>query len=333
MPGPAHARLRRLATPSVSLRADLVLWLGVLRWWRGASLPSTVLFVLVGLAAVAVFTLTGPAAVRTRGPWVRRWVVQGLLVTEGVVGAGFPHSPYTVQSLVVLELCLVAVALTSLPTLRRQALILRGEGRPPVAAYVAAFAANLPPEFQRIAAAEIVVLETAVRYVLRRPAGVRAGDVVLPYGRSARTLMFALSPAVLVELLVMDYLLRATPLRWPVLVLGLLSLPYLLGFVATSRVYPHLLRTDQLVLRSSSHFSVEIPLAILAGWSTGFRLDSGHRRVTEGRLCLPSSGQTDCRLLLREPLHTALGACTVIDVALDPAALITVREELISRAS
>lgn len=331
MPGASGARLRRLATPAVSLRADLVLWLGVLRWFRGAPVSSTLLFVAVGLATVAVFTLTGPAAERTRGPWVRRWVVQGLIVAEAVVLAGFPHTPYTVQSLVVLELCLVAVALTSLPSLRRQALLLRGEGKTSASAYVAAFAANLPPEFRRLAIAEIVVLETAVRYVLRRPAGVRAGDVVLPYGRSARTLMFAFSPAALAELAVTDYFLRATPLRWPVLVLGVLSLPYLLGFVATSRVYPHLLRSDRLVLRSGTGFSVEVPLTLVSGWSCGFRLDGGRLRVSEGCLCLPSSGQTDVRLLLREPLETALGACTVIEVALDPEAAIQLREELIAR--
>ncbi len=331
MPGMTYGRLRRLATPAVSLRADLVLWLAVLRWVRGASVSSTLLLVAVGLATVAAFTLTGPTAERTRGPWVRRWVVQGLVVAEAVVLAGFPHSPYTAQSLVVLELCLVAVALTSLPSLRRRALVLRGEGKPAVSAYVAAGAANLPPEVARLAIAEIAVLETAVRYVLRRPVGVHSGDVVLPYGRSARTLLFAFSPAALVELVVTDYFLRSTPLRWPLLVLGLLSLPYLLGFVATSWVHPHLLRTDRLIVRSGAAFSVEIPLALLSGWSTGFRIDGGRLRVTEGCLSLPSSGQTDVRLFLSEPLPTPLGEVSVIEIAMDAGAVIQLREELISR--
>ncbi|MEO6205368.1 MAG: hypothetical protein ABIO67_08305, partial [Mycobacteriales bacterium] len=219
MPGMTYGRLRRLATPAVSLRADLVLWLAVLRWVRGASVSSTLLFAAIGLAAVAVFALTRPAKESRPGPRWRRWIIQGLLVAEAVFIAGFPHSPHVGMSLVGLEVCLLAMAFTSLPSLRRRAMVLRAEGQSPFAAYLAASATNLPPEVQRVATAEIAVLETTVRYVLRRPAGVHVDDVVLPYGRSARTLLFAFSPAVLVELAVTDYFLRATPLRWPLLVL------------------------------------------------------------------------------------------------------------------
>ena len=327
----ASSRLRRLATPAISLRADLILWLGVLRYFRGGSLLSCVLFVVVGLTLLTLVTVTGaPAGQRSPGPRVGRWVIQGLLVAEAVLLTGFPHSPFTLQIFVLLELALLAVALSYAPRLRREARTLQRQGLTTMGAYAAAFGAYLPPELRRLAVAEFTILETAGRFLLRKPAA-QPDDVLLPYGRSSRILLYVLLPTSLVELAVVDYLLRHTPLRWPVLLLGVLSVPYLLGVVAVSRVYPHLLRADRLVLRSGADFSTEIPLTLIAMWSAGFRLDSGRRRVTEGRLSLPSDGQTDFRLELRGSLVTALGDCVSVDIALDPEAVIRLREELISR--
>lgn len=167
------------------------------------------------------------------------------------------------------------------------------------------------------ARAELRVLTAGAR--LLRPVPRAERDAVrLSYGSAERLFVWVLVPCGLIELVVMDYLLRNTPLRVPVLVLGLLTFPYALGLLARTKAYPHLLYDDRLVLRSGADFSLEVPLSNVqhVRRRTAVNVPEGPA-LDEGLLVLSRGGQTDLRLALQPPVVSALGPVDRIDVALD----------------
>ena len=166
--------------------------------------------------------------------------------------------------------------------------------------------------------AELRVLVAGARWLLPAPAAER-GAARLHYGSGERLFLWVLLPCGLVELVVVDYLLRHTPLRVPLLVLGVLTFPYLLGLLGLTRAYPHLLHADRLVLRSGPGFILVVPLDVItrARRRTAVNQAGGVRLDDAGALVLARSGQTDLRLELLAAVPSPLGPVTRVDLALD----------------
>lgn len=220
--------------------------------------------------------------------------------------------------LVGVELAAAVIALTALPSVLRVVRAERSRGQTFSAALLAAAEELLPPGLVSVARFELGLWRSAYRWITPVPRAER-GAVRLSYGASERLMLWVLLPCGLVELTVMDYLLRNTPLRWPLFVLGVLTVPYLLGAIARTKAQPHLLFDDRLLLRSGPDFAVEVPLAWIERASRRPQLNQGRGalRSDDGALRLAYGQQTDVRIQLDRPLLTALGPVTCIDVAVD----------------
>lgn len=281
------------------------------------------LYLAVGLTAVgvtAVLRARRPARPpASRAQRLRRGIVVVIGLVESValaVGAVEPEDIWLL--LLGVEVAAALVALTALPAIVRAVRAHRNAGASYDVALLAAAEELLPPALLTVARTELKLFKAAWRLVTPAPGGERDA-ARLSYGSSERLLLWVLLPCSLIELTVMDYLLRNTPLRVPLLILGLLSLPYVLGLVGLSKAYPHLLYADRLHVRSGPDFTLDVPLALVrrASRRTSIEQGNGIRWEEPGSLRIVRAGQTDLRLELSVPLASDRGPVTCLDVALD----------------
>ena len=108
---------------------------------------------------------------------------------------------------------------------------------------------------------EISLYRALGRWLLRRPEG-RPGARPIGYSRLVAPMLWLWIFGSAVEVVVLDVVLARwwTPLRVPVLVLGVWGLVWMLGMLAAYRVRPHLLGDDVLEVRDGIHARVPVPL-------------------------------------------------------------------------
>ncbi|HSU02629.1 MAG TPA: hypothetical protein VLK03_08785 [Nocardioides sp.] len=113
---------------------------------------------------------------------------------------------------------------------------------------------------------EITLYRALGRWVVRRPE-VPAGAVPIGYSRLVAPMLWLWIFGSAVEVVVLDVLLSRwwTPLRVPLLVLGVWGLVWMLGMLAAYRVRPHLLSEEVLTVRDGIHARVDVRLDAIAG--------------------------------------------------------------------
>lgn len=305
------------------MRVTLVLLLALLTYLVQRRPVRALAYLVVGLVAVAVEAALRrrrpPAAEPTTPQRARRAALAVIAIGESLAVALGVVQPRDIWRLAVgAELAAAVVALTALPAMLRAVRRQRAGGASWVAALLAAAEELLPPGLLAVARVELGIYRGAFRLAAPRPRAER-GALRLSYGASQRLLLYALLMVGLVELTVTDYLVRNTFLRVPLLLLGLLTFPYLLGLVGRTKAYPHLLYDDRLLVRSGPDFALEVPLVRIARASRRTRISqrNGAHLEHDGALRLASGGQTDLLLHLTEPLPTQLGHARCLEIALD----------------
>jgi len=173
---------------------------------------------------------------------------------------------------------------------------------------------------------EITLYRALGRWIVRRP-DVPAGTEPIGYSRLVAPMLWLWIFGSAVEVVVLDVLLSRwwTPLRVPLLVLGVWGLVWMLGMMAAYRVRPHLLGEDTLQVRDGIHARVDVPLErIAAVRSVEHELPGLLRSVhvegeEPGALLLVGVGsRTNLELVLTEPttLQTPRGPATVSRVGM-----------------
>ena len=318
----AHVARRTAPWTSVAARVVLVALLAALTYVVRDAPVRALIYLVAGLALVALAAALErrrPRRALSRGQQVRARILLGLgLLSACALALGVVPASDAWVLLVAGEVAAAVVALFALPSLLRAFRASRTAGASWDESLLAALAEVMPPTVRALATAELRVLVAGARLLLPVPR-LERGAVRLSYGSGERLLLWVLVPCGLIELVVMDYLLRHTPLRVPVLVLGLLTFPYVLGLLGLSKAYPHLLHGDRLVLRSGPGFALEVPLEQVRRAARRTALVEGPRvaRDQAGALTLAHGGQTDLRLELAAPVVSSLGPVTRVDLALD----------------
>jgi hypothetical protein len=173
---------------------------------------------------------------------------------------------------------------------------------------------------------EVTLYLALLRWVTRRP-DVPAGTTPIGYSRLVAPMLWLWIFGSATEVVVLDVLLSRwwTPLRIPLLVLGIWGLVWMLGMMSAYRTRPHLLGDDTLQVRDGIHARVDVRLDRIAsvrpvdhelpGLLTSVHVDGG----SDSAILLVGVGsRTNLELVLSGPttLETPHGPTTVTRVGL-----------------
>ena len=186
---------------------------------------------------------------------------------------------------------------------------------------------------RKAVAFEIGTWRSLWRWVRRRP-DVPAGADAFPYASAVTPVLWTFIVLSAVEIPLVDWLLPWRSLRIALLVVGVYGLLWMLGLLASMKVYPHSVGDDGLRVRSGFTVDVRVPweeiVAVRArrrsveGSRTVVVEESGERRAVS--VTVMSSTQVDVEL--RTPLVLPLARTSgrpVTELRLaadDPAALV-----------
>jgi hypothetical protein len=237
---------------------------------------------------------------------VARWLALAVpLVDVVLVLTGVLSLRTGIVVALVLEALLAVVLVVEAAAFRRAYRAARREGGSRRAGLVAGAEAVWPPVVLRLARAEAGVVR-ALWWAVRRRSAVGPGEVALPYAGRFRLVLGAVTALGVLETAVVHVLLPWETARWVLLAVSLYALVWVLGSGLSLVQHPHLLREDELVLRSGHLREVAVPLAGLVAVRRS--VASEHRRVLlrEGdRLVLSVMGDTDVELRFDPPVHVA----------------------------
>lgn len=189
---------------------------------------------------------------------------------------------------------------------------------------------------RRLLATEAAGYRSIARWVRRRP-DVPAGAEAVGYSQISAPMIWLFIVGSAVEVVVVHVLLHRWPwVQWPVLVLGVWGLVFMVGLLAGVRTHPHLLTAEELRVRSGPVLDLPVPYDAIASVSTAERsLESSARIVGTGAptevptdggsgtwLAVAVSGGTNVQVRLARPLtvpHPGLrgtGDLEVVEVGL-----------------
>lgn len=173
---------------------------------------------------------------------------------------------------------------------------------------------------------EVTLYLALGRWLARRP-DVPAGTTPIGYSRLVAPMLWLWIFGSATEVVVLDVLLSRwwTPLRIPLLVVGIWGLVWMLGMMSAYRTRPHLLGDDSLQVRDGIHARVDVRLDRIASVrSVDHELPGLLKSVhVEGEgdsaiLLIGVGSQTNLELVLTGPttLETPHGPTTVTRVGL-----------------
>lgn len=225
------------------------------------------------------------------------------------IGGGGINPNVAAAAVVSLELVLVLFVGSEFAVLRRSFKAARANGLDSLASLKMALEEVLPRPI-----ASVVLLDVATWYALwqrirgRRDVGVDA--VAIPYGSDLRPFVLVTVGLGVVELVVVHLLVPWPPARWALLVLGVISLLWIFGFLASLRVMPHTIDSRNLRLRFAGFTDIMIPTELIDKAQVR-NIAKGHKRtvaVADGVLTIEVAGGSNIAVSLREPFEVQLPA-------------------------
>jgi len=159
---------------------------------------------------------------------------------------------------------------------------------------------------------EIGIWRSLFLWVTRRVPGLGPGARAFPYARQVTPIIWAFIFVSLVELPVVHLLLPWDSVRLVVLVLSVWGLLWMVGLLASMKVYPHLIDDAGLRVRSGARVDIRIPWEAVASVSgrrrsvaTGENVHLEHGDDGATVASVPMMKQTRVDVVLRSP--TAIG--------------------------
>ena len=188
---------------------------------------------------------------------------------------------------------------------------------------------------------ELGMYLSLARWVARRPSHGEPGDRPVGYAQAVTPVLSLWIFGSAVEVPVAHVLVPWESARGVLLLLGIWGLAWMLGLLASLRVYPHLDGPHALRVRQGPRIDVRVPWDAVAQARLDRRDHPSAVRAlhpSEQRLDVAVSGETNVTLQLAQPtlLRTPKGEVEVTEVGLlvdDPRAFVTsVRARLAARA-
>ncbi len=283
------SKLASVALVAAGITTAILRWTGRDTWRTAFSIALALLAVRVAIIAWSV--------ARRELPW-SRLLLPGILLVEGIGLSGRP-GPWQLRlgTAIALELAFVAIAIREV---RRSA----ASDEPLDARLTRAFAALLPERIARLAAFEIVIVGSAVRFLFggwrratpagftyHRECGLRMLLPMLP--------LLAVGDVLLLELVILPH--AAMWLRVVCHVLAIYGLVWLVGFYASLRARPHTIVDGRLVLHRGLLRRLELPLTEIASVEPlpTFADDWKKRAYSRGAIRLDVAGPPVLELRLR----------------------------------
>lgn len=176
------------------------------------------------------------------------------------------------------------------------------------------------------------------RWVLRRRPGVGAGDHAFGYTRAVMPIMWTFIGVSAIEVPAVHLLLPWYTVRMVALAIGVYGLLWMVGLLASLRVYPHVVGDAGLRVRYGSRIDVTLPWEAVTSVTANTRtLPSGRGvQVQDGAISIVLLNQTHVDVTLRYPVVLAVAkgeAVTAVRIhADDPRALVARAREHLERA-
>lgn len=190
---------------------------------------------------------------------ISRWLPVATLavvaVDAALLAAGAISWPVALALIVAIELPLAVLSVAGYVRLFRSA---RAKGR------VGAFREVVDGDpLLRVAAAEMRIFASLGRWVSHKP-HVPDGAIAVGYARGALAVPAAFAVAAVVEMVVVHVLVPWPAARVVLALLSLYGLLFVLGWMGSQVVRPHLIYPDRMVVRSGNLAVAEIPRAHIA---------------------------------------------------------------------
>lgn len=178
-----------------------------------------------------------------------------------------------------------------------------------------------------------------VRWIRRRPEHGPAGTLVAPYVEIVRMTIMIWIGASAVEMVIVHLVIPWAWVRWPLLIVSLWGLIWMLGYLAGLIVYPHLVEPTRLRVRCGHTIDVTVPIEMIENVRTHTESRPTSRTVQlvddDQRLVIAMSSQANVHVTLAGPLTADLpaGRYTFSRLSFwadDPAAVVRHLRELVA---
>jgi hypothetical protein len=152
---------------------------------------------------------------------------------------------------------------------------------------------------------EIGIWRSLFLWATRRVAGMRPGAEAFAYHRQVAPIIGAFIFVSAIELPVVHLLIPWDTVRLVTLFLSVWGLLWMIGLLASVKVFPHLLDPDGLRVRYGAHVDVFVPWEAVASVAAKRRsVESGRSlQVEDGVATVPVMKQTRVDVALREPVR------------------------------
>lgn len=161
----------------------------------------------------------------------------------------------------------------------------------------------IPAPLLRLASNEIGMFTSIARFV-RQKIDVPVNSVVISYGGSFRTMGFALMAFTPIEVVLIDAICRklipgAAYIRILLIALSIYACIWIAGMLLSTRVFPHYVDEEKLVIRYGHMHRIDIPLSCIKAIEKVKKDCEGLRIVYyDGEMLVLNNGMRECELRL-----------------------------------
>ncbi|MEV4635785.1 hypothetical protein AB0J80_00375 [Actinoplanes sp. NPDC049548] len=155
---------------------------------------------------------------------------------------------------------------------------------------------------------EIAMWRSLVRWLLRRPAPLSAGDVPFPYLGVVKPILGIFIALSIVEIPILDLVIRKVvpwqPARWIMLVISIWGLLWMLGLYAGMRINPHVVGAAGIQVRMGPTLGFTIAWADVESATRRHRTMPSAKsvQIEDDALHIVAGSQTSVDLRLRRPM-------------------------------
>jgi hypothetical protein len=165
----------------------------------------------------------------------------------------------------------------------------------------------VPEQVRRIMGFDLKGMISIALWVARRRHGVPHGATAVSYSRAQTSTMMMFLFAMVVELVVVDILLRAigapAGLRTVILVVDAYTILIVLAVIAACVTRPHVVSADELRIRYGAFFDLRVPHDQISSVRSVCNFnEKGKVKLENGRLAVAVSSQTTMIIELTEPI-------------------------------
>ena len=162
--------------------------------------------------------------------------------------------------------------------------------------------------WRRASTFERGIYSSLARWWLRRPDHGAAGSIAIPYVGLVRSTMWLWIWGSALEMVIVHLVVPWPWVRWPLLIVSLWGLLWMLGLLGSQVAHPHLIEGRILRVRSGHTIDVRIPLDSITHLSTTQRSLEKSRvvQILSEHLNIAVSSQVNIHLTLEAPMVAQL---------------------------